>query len=281
LAQPHDDPQNRNAMQLTTSLGDSATVAQTFHQNHRWSPAAARHKHAIEPLRALRSFRRLVADKEDTEQVFEIISALAGRSIPRGYARLLETPEGGRQAYLGAEFADRLQDAAWLGALPEGSVGAAYRAFIAARDLSAYGLAEESRKVRDMDMDALHPTAWYARRLRDVHDIWHVLTGYGTDALGEACVVAFSYPQARSAGLAFIAAGAALEFEKQRKGHPYAPAIWQAWRHGRRAAWLPALDYEDLLAEPLEDARARLRIARPTLYDAVPIKARNGYRFDS
>jgi ubiquinone biosynthesis protein COQ4 len=238
------------------------------------------HRSAIEPLRALRGFRRLVADKEDTAQVFVIMDALSGRSIPRGYARLLDTPEGGRQAYLGVEFADRLQDAAWLAALPDDSVGAAYRAFIGARDISAYGLAEESRAVAGLEIDAAHPTAWYARRLRDVHDIWHVLTGYGTDALGEACVVAFSHPQARSAGFALIAAGAALEFEKLGKGHPYARAIWQAWRHGRRAAWLPALDYEALLAEPLAAARVRLRIAPPTIYQAVPPEARNGYRFD-
>ncbi len=139
----------------------------------------------MEPGRALRAFRRLVADKEDTGQVFHIMRALAGRSFPRGYARLLRTSEGGRQAALAVEFADRLHDAEWLRSLPEGSVGAAYRAFVAPRNLSAYGLAEESRKLPDADVDAQHPVAWYARRLRDVHDVWHVLTGYGADALGE------------------------------------------------------------------------------------------------
>ncbi|MDR3507310.1 MAG: Coq4 family protein [Caulobacteraceae bacterium] len=256
-------------------------MAQTFQHVRYSEPATAPHKYAIEPLRALRGFRRLVADKEDTKQVFEIMAALAGRSIPKGYARLLNVPEGGRQAYFAVEFADRLQDETWLASLPEGSVGAHYRAFIAARAISAYGLAEESRKVGDVEMDLAHPTAWYARRLRDIHDIWHVLTGYGTDALGEACVVAFSYPQAGSPGFAFIAAGAVLEFEKLRKGHPYGRAILQAWRHGRRAEWLPALDYETLLAEPLDVARARLRIAPPTLYDAVPPEARNGYRYNN
>jgi ubiquinone biosynthesis protein COQ4 len=244
-------------------------------------PLVGRQSYAIEPLKALKSFRRLVADKEDTEQVFKIMAALSGRSILKGYARLLKTPEGGRQAFLGVEFADRLQDAAWLDSLPPGSVGAGYRDFVRARDLSAYGLAAESRKVADVDIDAAHPTAWYARRLRDIHDIWHVLTGYGSDALGEACVVAFSHPQARSAGFAFIAAGAAVEFARLNRDHPYAAAIWQAWRRGRRAAWLPALDYEALMAEPLEAARARLRIAKPTLYEAVPAPARNGYRYDA
>jgi len=225
--------------------------------------------------RALAAFRRLVADKEDTRQVFEIMSAMAGRSTHRGYARLLRSAEGGRQAYLGRELADRLQDRQWLQGLPAGSVGAAYLDFIDERNLSAYGLADESRKVEDVDIDAAHPVAWYARRLRDVHDLWHVLTGYRTDALGEACVVAFSLPQTGSPGFGVIAAGAALEYVRGRTGHPCARAILQAWLNGRRAAWLPELDYEALLAEPLEDARARLNIRRPTLYEAIPAEVRD------
>lgn len=229
----------------------------------------------LQPGRAWRAFRRLLADKEDTRQVFEIMSAMAGRSTTRGYARLLKDAEGARQAYLTEELADRLQDRAWLEALPANSVGAAYLAFIRERDLSAYGLAEESRKVADVDIDAAHPVAWYARRLRDVHDIWHVLTGYRTDALGEACVVAFSLPQTGSLGFGVIAGGAALEYMRARTGYPCARAILQAWRHGRRAAWLPGMDYEALLAEPLEGVRARLGIRRPTFYEAVPLDVRD------
>lgn len=232
----------------------------------------------IQPLRALKAFRRLTADKEDTRQVFEIMSALAGKSAPRGYARLLRTAEGGRQAYLGRELADRLQDRDWLKSLPADSVGAAYLAFVEERDLSAYGLADESRKVADTDIDAAHPTAWYARRLRDVHDIWHVLTGYRTDALGEACVVAFSLPQTGSPGFGLIAAGAAVEFVKRRTGHPCARAIFQALRHGRRAAWLPSIDYEALMAEPLPAARARLGIRTPTVYQRIPREACDAYQ---
>lgn len=229
-------------------------------------------------MRAVRALRRLLADKEDTAQVFEIMNALAGDSVRRGYVKLLETPEGGRQAFQMTELADRLQDKTWLRALPADSVGAAYLAMIEERDFSAYGLASESRKVADSEIDAAHPSAWYARRLRDVHDIWHVLTGYRTDALGEACVVAFSLPQTRSPGFGLIAAGVALEFIRARTGHPCASAILEAWRRGRRAAWLPALDYEALLAEPLDLARARLGLEGPTLYDRVPVEVRNAYR---
>jgi ubiquinone biosynthesis protein COQ4 len=232
----------------------------------------------VEPLRALRALRRLLADKEDTVQVFEIMTALAGGSVRNGYRRLLESPEGGRQAYLQTELADLLQDKAWLRSMPPGSVGRAYLAMIEERDLSAYGLAGESRKVADSEIDAAHPHAWYARRLRDVHDIWHVLTGYRTDALGEACVVAFSLPQTRSPGFGLIAAGVAIEFARARTGYPCARSVVQAWRRGRRAAWLPGLDYEALLAQPLETARAELGLSGPTLYDQVPVEMRDAYR---
>ena len=192
---------------LPVSLSDvmSSALPAPVYDNR---PSARLAPRRIQPMRALRAFRRLVADKEDTRQVFEIMSAMAGKSVPRGYARLLKTPEGGRQAYLARELADRLQDRDWLASLPAGSVGAAYLDFIRERDLSAYGLADESRKVEEADIDAAHPTAWYARRQRDVHDIWHVLTGYRTDALGEACVVAFSLPQTGSPGFGLIAGGA-------------------------------------------------------------------------
>ena len=230
----------------------------------------------IQPLRALRAVKRLIADKEDTQQVFEIMNALAGKSLVRAYSRLLDSEEGGRQAYLRDEFADKLESREWLAQFAPGSVGAAYRAFIAPRALSAYGLAAESRKVPEAaDIDRQHPIAWLGRRLRDVHDIWHVLSGYGTDALGEACVVAFSYAQTRSLGFGFIALAGAYEFSRDRAGLPYKRAIWQAYRNGKRAAWLPADDYERLFAEPLEDARKRLKIAPPTIYQSIPAQYRD------
>jgi ubiquinone biosynthesis protein COQ4 len=51
------------------------------------------------PLTAIRAIGKLLKDKEDTVQVFEIMRALSGKSIPNGYARLLETPQGGAIAY--------------------------------------------------------------------------------------------------------------------------------------------------------------------------------------
>ncbi|HRH21194.1 MAG TPA: Coq4 family protein [Brevundimonas sp.] len=228
----------------------------------------------LQPLRAIQAFRRLVADKEDTTQVFEIMEALTGRSIPWGLRKLLRSPGGGRQAYRHLELNEKLNDPVWLAQFGPGTVGAAYRSFMQAEDLSAEGLAALSRKVR-AEIEAPNLYAWYGRRLRDAHDIWHVLTGYGRDVLGEACVVTFSHAQTRSLGFLFIGLGAAQQIRKAARAVPSRRAALQAWRNGRRARWLPAEDYERLLAEPLEAARARLGIGRPTVYEAVPPEVRS------
>jgi ubiquinone biosynthesis protein COQ4 len=225
-------------------------------------------------VHAFRSLQRLLNDKDDTRQVFEIMRALNGASTAKGYQRLLETAEGGRIAYQREEFARKLMDDAWLDSLPEGSVGAAYRRFIRSENLSADGLADVSREGIE-SVDEAHPYAWFGRRTRDVHDIWHILSGYHRDALGEACLVAFSYAQTGGLGWALIALGAASRARKD-KSQPYVKAIWQGYKRGKAAKWLLGEDYERLMAEPLDAARKRLGIPPATIYDSIPAEVRDG-----
>jgi ubiquinone biosynthesis protein COQ4 len=221
---------------------------------------------------ALKALRKLLSDKEDTGQVFEIMRALNGTATRDCYIKLLNTPQGGRIAYERQEFAARLMDDAWLDSFAEGTVGAAYRHFVRSEHLSAEGLADVSRQG-GREIDVQHPYAWMGRRTRDVHDIWHILSGYHRDALGEACLVAFSYAQTKGLGWALIGLGAAL---RTRKGdYPYAKAIWQGYQRGKAAAWLLGEDYERLLNEPLEAARKRLNITPATLYNAIPAEFRD------
>src|SRR5580704_13363607 len=212
---------------------------------------------------ALKALRRLLNDKEDTGQVFEIMGALNGDSTAKNYRRLLETPNGGRLAYEHVELAPKLMDDAWLDTFAPGTVGAAYREFVRSENISAEGLAEISR-ARQSKVEQAHPHAWFGRRTRDSHDLWHILSGYHRDGLGEACLVAFSYAQTRSLGWALIAIGVALR-SRQATG-----VIWQGYQRGKAAAWLAGEDYVQLMNEPLEAARRRLNITPPTLYDAIP-----------
>jgi ubiquinone biosynthesis protein COQ4 len=226
---------------------------------------------AIPPRRqwvtALRALRRLLANGDDTVQVFRIMRALNGDTSHRNYRRLIADPQGGIQAYRRVEMAPRLCDRSWVESFPEGSVGAAYRAFLDRTGYSADGLAEVSVADGVYPPNVEHPYAWFGRRERDIHDIWHVLTGYEADEpLGEACLVAFSYAQTGGLGWAFIAAGAALKSLRITGNAAFARAVREGYRHGKRATWLHYEDYEALMAEPLEAARRRLGIAEPACY---------------
>lgn len=221
-------------------------------------------------LGALKALRRLKADKEDTEQVFRIMTALSGNEDRRGYRRLLGTPEGRRIAAKRVELSERLMDRDWLDGFAPDTVGGIYRAFLDTTGYSAEGLATISQ-VGAPDTAANDSEAWIGRRARDTHDLWHVLTGYKADEhLGEAALVAFSYAQLSGLGWGVIAV--ALWFETLSDGlfNNQGRAIVEGYRRGRRASWLLGEDYEQLLAEPLEQARHRLGLAPPARYLAVP-----------
>lgn len=215
---------------------------------------------------ALAALRKLLADGNNTAQVFRIMRALNVGVARRNYDRLLATANGGHIAYARVELSRRLTDRGFIESFATGTVGAAYRGFLDATGYSADGLAEVSR-LGDNSRDIEHPYAWFGRRERDAHDIWHVLTGYKADEqLGEACLVAFSYAQTRGLGWAAIAVGATIKALRYPDGRAFARAVWEGYRHGRAAKWLSGEDYELLLAEPIDAARARLKIAAPARY---------------
>lgn len=225
---------------------------------------------------ALRALVRLLGNADDTIQVFRIMRALNGDVAGRNYRKLLTRPDGGRLAYRRVELAERFSDRAWIDSLPAGSVGAAYRDFLDRTGYSAQGLVELSSAENALNVGAEHPHAWFGRRERDIHDIWHILTGYGADEpLGEASLAAFSYGQTKGLGWVFIAGGAALKSLKITGRRTFARAVIEGYRRGKRAEWLSAEDYEVLLAEPLDAARRRLNIAEPVIYQQAQRELRD------
>ena len=221
---------------------------------------------------AFSSIRQLLANGDDTTQVFKIMRALNVGNAPMNYARLLGSHEGGRIAYERVEMATRLSDPQFVAGFAPGTVGAAYRDWLATTGYSADGLVEVSKLEPDSN-EIQHPYAWFGRRVRDSHDIWHVLTGYKADeSLGEACLVAFSYAQVGGLGWAFIASAAALKSIRVTGGRLFAKAVWEGYRHGKRAKWVSGEDYLKLLDEPLEAARARLNILDPVAYKQAQIE---------
>ena len=217
------------------------------------------------PFKALAHFRKLIKDKEDTEQVFHIFENLPRKGFMDDARAFVESDFGKKLMEREPYLPDLLDDHGWIDALPEGSVGHAYVTFMRREGLSAAGLVAEAEKMGRATYD--DQVQWYGNRLRDTHDLFHILTGYGRDALGEQCVLGFTYGQTGNYGNFFIAYAGGLELKRSVKGNaPVMAAIRQGQRNGKAAKAIIEQDIRSLLAEPLEAARARLGIGEPTLY---------------
>lgn len=219
------------------------------------------------PLTALRAVGRLMQNPEDTSQVFVVMAALRGRSGARNLRRFRATPAGAAVIAERRRLLDRLSDRAGLAALPEGSLGRAYLAFMDGEDLSADGLVAASGAGRSATTGA--DAALFLDRMRDMHDLTHVVSGYGRDPLGELCLLAFMYRQGGNPGGALIALMGMSRFPGGAEGRVARGALFEGFRHGGRAGWLPGQDWEALLALPLPQVQRQLNIPVPGRYQAA------------
>ncbi len=219
------------------------------------------------PFKALRHFGKLVQDKEDTEQVFHIIDSLRSRKSLRQMERFLATDEARMLLERNEELPALLDDhARWADCAPN-SLARNYVAFMEREQLTAAGLVEESHRFKPRE--ERHPDLyeWYIERLRDTHDLFHVLTGYGRDPLGELCLLGFSYEQNHSPGVLFIALLGARQTKKESGIHePVDAAIREGRRLGREAKKLAHADLLSMLTDDIDEVRARLDIGTPVAY---------------
>ncbi|MFL0356740.1 Coq4 family protein [Erythrobacter sp. GH1-10] len=221
----------------------------------------------FQPLKVLHHFGKLVEDKEDTEQVFHIIEATKGRSSHRRAWDFIQSEEGQRFLREEVDIPAMLDDHDRWADLPENSVGKHYMAFMKREGLSAAGLVAESHKWAPPESLPQDLTQWYFDRLRDTHDLFHVLTGYGRDALGEATLLGFSYSQNRNGGVLFIAFAGARQIKKvSGTKAPIYAAVREGKRNGKAAAKLAHMDVEAVMREDIDEARKRLNIAEPKIY---------------
>lgn len=224
--------------------------------------------------KAWRHFKELVKDKEDTSQVTEIFQALPWRGIYDAAIAFLETDRAQEIRRSEPSLVEILDNHEELRKLPEGSLAHAYCDFMEREGLSAQGLVDELDKNRPADMYWDDQVSWYFNRMRDTHDLLHVLTGFGRDALGEQCVLAFTYSQQPSPAHLFLGYAGGFEIRKHPVKVPVFRSVREAQKMGKACPRLVEQPIRELLALPLEEARRRLNIATPRYYWASHAKWR-------
>jgi ubiquinone biosynthesis protein COQ4 len=214
-------------------------------------------------VRALQALRDLVRNPNETHHVFTVIDSLSGAAPLHMLARFRASASGKRLLASRSDLLPLLRDRRALEALPDGSLGRAYLAFLDRERINAEGLVQASiegrRAQRSGDFE------YVASRLRDTHDLWHAVSGYHGDLYGEVALLAFSCVQTRNPGIALIVLAGLL---RARDPELFA-LVRRAIATARRAEWLPAVEWEQLLALPLDEVRRRLRVEPAPDYQQV------------
>ncbi len=133
------------------------------------------------PLDGLRAMRLAVRNPDDTEQAVRMLGALAGKSIERVMNRFLSTPKGREILERERSLLEVLIDREALMAMPEGSFGRTYVEWLVREQISAEGLVAASEAASRGEGERDGPYFVLGCRMREMHDLLHVITGYGRD----------------------------------------------------------------------------------------------------
>jgi ubiquinone biosynthesis protein COQ4 len=213
---------------------------------------------SFQPRRVWQLMREIRQDPSQTDKAFEMFEAIGGKGDDGLFRSFAATEEGQRLLAERPDLPGLLADRSALGAMAPGSFGRAYLDFALENGFAADSLLQTRDSVLDeLNADLDPHRELFFDRLTVMHDLWHVLTSYGTDRAGEITLLGFSWAQGmRSRAFAiFSVVGATMG------GFPLQRAWWQALRRGQRANALVVARYEELLPLPIEDVRTRLRIA--------------------
>ena len=224
-------------MQTTTTPASPVDVAD-LHPVVRWS-------------RALKALARVMVNPEETDQVLVFSNlANAGRHRSERLGYFYDDPRGARLFGEKRAIDSKSVDLAELAKLPEGTLGHAYAMF-----MTAHGLTPD---VFDGAPEDVHDerVAYVIQRMRQTHDLWHVVTHCETDPAGEIALQAFTFAQVKAPSSAILAAvGTLRSLRHTREVFRDARALY---RRGLTAQPLVLFPWEDHWATPLTEVRRLL-----------------------
>jgi ubiquinone biosynthesis protein COQ4 len=202
------------------------------------------------------ALRDLFDDPNDTTRVFVLGLVVSRRAYPELLARITLDDRGARLLRERPSIDTTHVDFDRLRALPADTLGGAY-----VRYLDANGL--------DPDLFQAPPglpevPTFITKRMRQVHDLWHVLTGYETDVSGEIALQAFTWAQTDAPSSAILTIGGLLRFGREHPGL-FRRAV-DAYRRGRNAEFLAPVWLEEMWDRKLDDVRRELGITPATVH---------------
>ena len=225
---------------------------------------AQHRRRRLRPWKLLASLVAVARDPEDTASGARLVLAFEGRRADENFRRFAADPTGARILAGDATLYELLIDRPRMRALPEGSLGRSYLEFVEREGISTEGLRDVVLPVERELFHSDPSRERYADHMSAMHDLWHVLTGYSRDLLGEILLLAFSHEQLGTRAFGWIVKLSSLGINRRIEGAK--ALLSEARARAARAPWLATVDWEALLALPIEEVRDLLQLGPPPSY---------------
>ncbi|MEM7755293.1 MAG: Coq4 family protein [Planctomycetota bacterium] len=214
------------------------------HRNH--------HKHASY-LKIMRGAVGMMLDPEHTESVFDIEDGLRTNPATSELLRFSAKDDGVKAMIAERYLLPEVPDTEKLKRLPAGTLGRAY-----AEHLDSMGFDPDYYRKIDVKDDV----DYVMMRIRQTHDIWHVVTGFDTHPLGEISVKAVELAQTHRPMAAAICAGGIFRYmmHEPDKFGDCIETIVAGYHLGLRAKPLLAMRWEEHWTAKVEDVRKGLGV---------------------
>ena len=202
-------------------------------------------------VKALVSVVRLVINPNKLGEVFEIADAIQDpAALDAIIARV------SRDAACAAAFDERHRfkvDLPALQRLPVGTLGRVFAEHMIAAGLDPAALP---------DLPSPDARRFFRAHMYETHDIWHAVTGFSADPIGEVGLQAFYLAQIRG-GLPpmLLAVGfARVAFFEREMAPTLMDAVARGWRMGNAAKPLFGTHWDELWTTPIADIRRHFGI---------------------
>lgn len=211
---------------------------------------------------ALQALEALGNDPDRTDAVGDLLANTGGEACRKVFGRVIEDPEGRRILVERRDLLKTLADRERLSQLPLGTLGRDYYEWTAARGFTATALAElVDRRDRSFQSEA----HMFESRVVDMHDLWHILGGWGSDMYGEMHLLGCSYAQLRNPG--WFIMGVLFNLTLVSIGRVEGVVYFaRACAIGYRAKLLTAVDWEHMLTLPTTEVRRLVGMPEPKPY---------------
>ena len=206
----------------------------------------------IQSLRMLAGLGKFLQHPDDLQSVYAVAASVQGSPMAAQMMRhMLSQP--GITEMIQQQWRPAPIDLDELEQLPPGSLGHCYASQLKSQGITPQTLIDPTPITSDKE--------FIVHRLKETHDIVHVLTGFGVDGVGEIGLQAFNLAQNRSPLAVLLIFGGMLKtLQDDEPLEELLHAISRGFEMGLKAECVVGSRLEDAWERPLNEWRMELNL---------------------